>query len=249
MNGLSGQSVLITRPRGESLAEKMAALGACPRCHPVIQIQPCDDWRKPEGFDNQLFSFDWIVFVSTHGVEHFFSALENHAPSFQLPGRIAAIGNQTAASLHQRGRNVDLVPHRQDSHGLADALCSRARDGSILLIRGDRGSTVLSEALSAAKLVFEQWVVYQTVEIKDSDPEVSHLLATGKIDWVTITSSVIAQAAVNLWGSDLKRSRLASISPTTSAKLRELGYSPTAEATVYNMDGVVRSILEHPSQR
>ena len=47
-----------------------------------------------------------------------------------------------------------------------------------------------------------------------------------------------------MFGGELRRARLASISPITSATLRQLGHEPAAEAAIYTMDGVVQAIVE-----
>jgi uroporphyrinogen III methyltransferase/synthase len=52
-----------------------------------------------------------------------------------------------------------------------------------------------------------------------------------------------------MFGADLGKTRLASISPITSETLRESGYNPAVEASIYTMDGVVDAILNpgHPN--
>jgi uroporphyrinogen III methyltransferase / synthase len=58
-----------------------------------------------------------------------------------------------------------------------------------------------------------------------------------------VTSSAIARSLAALFGPDLKKAKLASISPITSGVLRELGFAPAAEATRYTTEGVVEAIL------
>ena len=77
-------------------------------------------------------------------------------------------------------------------------------------------------------------------------PEIAAALAAGRVAWVTVTSSAIARSLVKLFGNDLRRARLVSISPITSATLRELGHEPAAEASEYTMAGVVKAITEAP---
>ncbi len=60
---------------------------------------------------------------------------------------------------------------------------------------------------------------------------------------ITVTSSAIARSLAKLFGDDLRRSKLASISPLTSGVLRELSFEPAAEATEYTMAGLVEAIL------
>jgi uroporphyrinogen III methyltransferase/synthase len=46
-----------------------------------------------------------------------------------------------------------------------------------------------------------------------------------------------------MFGDDLRQSRLASLSPITSNTLRELGFEPTIEANVHNMQGLIDALL------
>ncbi len=86
-------------------------------------------------------------------------------------------------------------------------------------------------------------VVYRSVDVAKADDEIVGLIGQGRIDWVTVTSSAIARSIVQLFGKSLTRTKLASISPITSATLRELGFEPAAEAREYTMEGVVQAIL------
>ena len=88
----------------------------------------------------------------------------------------------------------------------------------------------------------EQVVAYSSTDVKQADPEVSAALAAGSIDWVTVTSSAIAQSLARLFGDKLRHARLASISPITSGALRQLGYEPAAEASEYTIRGIVEAI-------
>ena len=67
-------------------------------------------------------------------------------------------------------------------------------------------------------------------------------MASGQVDWTIVTSSAIAQSLVRLFGESLRKSKLATISPITSAALRELGYEPAVEAQEYTTTGIVTAI-------
>jgi uroporphyrinogen III methyltransferase/synthase len=93
----------------------------------------------------------------------------------------------------------------------------------------------------------DQVVAYQSTDVETADPDVAATLAAGQIDWITVTSSAIARSLVRLFGADLGRARLASISPVTSGVLRELGFAPAAEATRYTTEGLVDAIVSASS--
>ena len=107
------------------------------------------------------------------------------------------------------------------------------------MARASRGREVLAEQLAAAGAVVEQIVVYSSTDVEQPDTDVAAMLAAGRIDWVTVTSSAIARSLAKLFGDQLHRAKLASISPLTSGVLRELGYEPAVEATEYTMSGLV----------
>jgi uroporphyrinogen III methyltransferase/synthase len=102
----------------------------------------------------------------------------------------------------------------------------------------------LAEELIAAGAQVEQIVVYSSTDVEKPSPEIAAQLSAGRIDWITVTSSAIARSLAAIFGPNLARAKLASISPVTSQTLRELGYSPTAEATDFTTAGLVAAI-EH----
>ena len=102
----------------------------------------------------------------------------------------------------------------------------------------------MAEMLTAAGAHVEQTVVYQSSDVAAPEPDIAAALAEGRIDWVTVTSSAIARSVVRLFGDDLKRSRLAAISPLTAKVLSEAGFPPAVVATEYTTDGLIAAILE-----
>jgi len=124
-----------------------------------------------------------------------------------------------------------------------------ARGQRFLLARANRGREVLPEQLAAAGGTVEQIVVYVSRDIRQGDAEVTEQLRAGKIDWITVTSSAIAGSLAAAYGDDLKRARLASISPLTTAALREKGFEPAAEARQATMEGVIEAICAAGQRR
>jgi len=85
-------------------------------------------------------------------------------------------------------------------------------------------------------------VVYESTDVQGADEQITAKMAAGEITWTTVTSSAIARSLVRLFGESLRKTKLVSISPVTSATLRELGFEPATEATHYTMAGVVAAI-------
>jgi uroporphyrinogen III methyltransferase / synthase len=251
---LRGLTVLVTRPeiqKGTSLINKsvmspFSSLGAEVLFQPVIRLGDPPDWAPVDGAIARLAEFDWAVFSSANGVRFFLGRLEwlgSGAPGF-CGVKLAAIGPGTAEALAERGLHADQVPAEFRAEALADALMPFAAGKRFLLIRASRGREVLRDRLESAGAIVEQVVAYSSIDVEQADPAITERLAAGRIDWVTVTSSSIAAALIRLFGPLLRRTRLASISPVTSAVLTELGYPPAVEAREYTLPGLASAIAE-----
>jgi uroporphyrinogen III methyltransferase/synthase len=238
---------MVTRPEGprESLAEQLRQLGAEVILQPAICIGPPDDWKPVDAALARLNEFDWLVFSSANGVRYFFDrARATGSPRlFEAPPLLAAIGPGTAEELSHYGLRAALVPRQFRAEALAEALAPDARGRRFLLARASRGREVLAEQLTAAGGVVEQVVAYQSTDAEHADPAVAASLRAGRIDWITVTSSAIARSLARLFAQDLRRGKLASISPVTSETLRELGHEPAVEAAEYTISGLVAAIV------
>ncbi len=89
----------------------------------------------------------------------------------------------------------------------------------------------------------EQVVAYDSCDTESASPEIQRRMDQGEIDWVTVTSSAIAQSLGRLFGESLRNTKLASISPVTTATLESLNHTVAVEASEYNTKGVVDAIL------
>jgi len=244
---LFGTRILVTRPKDQvpDLAKPLSELGAEVLVQPVIQIEAPSCWDAVDEALDRLATYDWLAFSSSNGVRYFLDRLLSTRGDLRRLGnvRLAAIGPGTADELARYHLKADLVPEEYRAEALAEALANEASGQRFLLVRASRGREVLAETLLAAGGIVDQVVVYNNTDVVEQDPRIAEAMAAGKIDWVTVTSSTIARSLIRLFGESLKQTRLASISPVTSATLREQGYEPEAEAKEYTMEGVVEAIL------
>ena len=243
---LAGQTVMVTRPGGEddALTMLLRDMGAEVFAHPVIRISDPPDWQAVDSVLARLEQFDWIVFSSANGVQYFIERLQNMGGDFDQLRRakLAAIGPATSDALLRHRLLADVIPPEFRAESLAHALADQASGKRFLLVRASRGREILAEQLTSAGAIVEQVVAYTSSDVDQPDPDIAAMLAAGRIDWITVTSSSIARALVALFGEKLRQSKLASISPVTSTTLRELGYEPAVEAEQYTMPGLVDAI-------
>lgn len=243
---LFGVRVLVTRAAHQAgeLGAALADLGAEVLFQPAVEIAPPDNWQNVDRALAQLSSYDWLVFASANGVRSLLDRLLAKRDLRALGNiKIAAIGPGSAEELARYHLRADLVPDLYRSESLAAALASEATVGKrFLLARANRGREVLADELTSQGATVEQIVVYASRDVAEGDPEIAHALADGQIDWITVTSSAIARSLARLFGAELRNARLASISPLTSATLKELGYDVAAEADTYTTAGVIEAI-------
>lgn len=244
---LFGKKILVTRPANQAaaLAGPLAELGAEILFQPAIAISLPRDWSPVDAAVSRLSEFDWLVFSSSNGVRVLLDRVLESGKDLRVFGQIklAAIGPGTADELLRYHLQADLIPDEYRAESLAGSLTKSARGKRVLLARANRGREVLAEELAAAGGIVEPIVVYESSDTASADPHIAELLQAGKIDWVTVTSSAIARSLVRLFGDDLRKTKLATISPITSGTLRELGFEPAAEAKEYTIAGIVKAIL------
>ena len=232
---LSGRIVLLGRPagQGDDLSLAVATLGG--RCLqiPTVSIEPPASFQPLDECIRTASTYDWIVFASANGVRAFLSRLR-HA---RLDGRglgtarLAAIGPATRRALEQGGLICDLEPATYRSEGIVEALGTSLRRGRFLLVRADRGRDVMRVSLEAQGHHVTEVAAYTNRPVTLLDDATRDTLESTAIDWITVTSSSIAEAAVRLFGPHLAHWRIASISPVTSAALVACGFPPTVEAS------------------
>ena len=261
---LNGQTVLVTRAAEQSadLVQRIEAAGGRAIVHPVIEIQPAANLVALDASIERLPHFELLVFTSRNGVQFFKDRLDT--VKARLPPRIqvAAIGSSTAQLIQDLWQIEPAVPASSHSPSLADFLIGEHVEKKMLLVRGDRGSDVLDKRLAAAEVDFESVVAYRSVDVLTASPSIIEMFEAGKIDWVTATSSAIGRSVVNLFGkwlggddgvNGLKPSsraeekriaKLVSISPTTTAAIESVLGEVAAEATEFNLDGLVAAMRE-----
>ncbi|MCH2128423.1 MAG: uroporphyrinogen-III C-methyltransferase [Pirellulaceae bacterium] len=245
---LFGQRILITRPADQAtpLRQRLTSLGANVFVQPAIAIHPPDDWDEVDKVIERLCDFDWLVFSSANGVRFFLQRLSDLGHDLRRLGhtQLACIGPSTANELRRFHLRCDLIPDEYRAEALAESLSKEVSDKRVLLLRASRGREVLAERLQQVAAEVKQVVVYCSTDLETPDRQIADHIAAGRFDWVTVTSSAIARSLVALFGEDLQKARLASISPVTSNTLRELHIEPTAEAADYTIDGMVKAILQ-----
>ncbi|HEY6414555.1 MAG TPA: uroporphyrinogen-III synthase [Edaphobacter sp.] len=267
-----------TRHQASELAFELKALGAIPILIPTIEIISLETYAPLDAALARLDQYDWLIFTSANAVEVFHQRLPSPQdrvphprdglpiakmgnrksdPLFstqpKLP-RIAVIGPATAKAVQGIGLTVDLTPPRYIAESLVEALTPYAPNSRMLLIRAERARDILPEALTAAGAYLTIADAYRNRTPIESIPALQQLfsLPANYPDAITFTSASAARNLIELLETvDLTLPTvitLASIGPITSKTLRDLGHSPTIEASEPTIPALIQSLLTHLSQ-
>ncbi|MBS0201341.1 MAG: uroporphyrinogen-III C-methyltransferase [Planctomycetes bacterium] len=249
---LFGQVIGITRPedQADEVAQRAYQLGALPVLLPTIEIAPPDDWAAIDDVLCRLDKFDWIIWTSANGVRGLLDRLWSTGGDVRRLGsaKLACIGPATAAALATFSLRADVVPTEFRAESLAASLAPLVAGKRVLWARASRGRDVLPRELSNAGAILEQVVVYQNRDVTSFPAAEMGQLERGELDWIGLSSPSIARSlaqnltptARTLIGS---RTRLASISPVTTAAAIDAGLVIAAEATTYTWEGLFQAMI------
>ena len=259
---LFGRRIVVTRSRDQAgeLMDMLEERGAEAIAAPTIRIVPPEDTEPLDRAAAQVSTYDWIVFTSANGVDHFMSRVLATADVRELKGiRICTTGPSTAARLERYGIRVDLMPSEYRAEAVVAALkASGSLAGKrFLLPRGDAARDVLADELRDSGAEVADVVAYRTVLAgteREGDHDVYRMLLDRQIDAVTFTSASTVKNFVQIVGHEqavdlLRTTVVASIGPVTAEAAQQLGIETTVMPSDYTVPHLVDALVEHFSRQ
>jgi uroporphyrinogen III methyltransferase/synthase len=247
---LFGRRIVVTRTRKQAgaLSAKLRLLGADVYELPTIQVEPPENLMEFGELVRDAYQYDWLIFTSPNGVDAFFEMFYRLYSDARNIGnvKIAAIGPATAQRVKDFHLSVDMQPKEFIAEAIIDGIqeFGSVENLRFLVARAQGAREVLPKRLSELGAIVDEAIAYRTVpETKDVSGGLERFRAEGA-DLVTFTSSSTVENFLALklpWPEHLKT---ASIGPITSETMRKMGLKVDAEATRYDMDGLVEAILQ-----
>lgn len=251
---LFGKRIVVTRTREQAgeLSKALHDLGADVIELPTIKILPPEDRVEFAELVTHAHEYDWLIFTSPNGVEHFFDAFFkafDDARSLGNP-RIAAIGNGTAQKIREYRFAVDLIPERFVAEGLIEAFKKENVENlTMLWVKAAETRDVVGEGLTKLGAIVDNCIAYRTVAETEDPTGARARLEEEGADLITFTSSSTVDHFFDLgidWPEDCAA---ASIGPVTSETLRKKGQKPALEAAQHDIPGLVKAIVNHFKKR
>ncbi len=206
-----------------------------------------------------LYGYDWIVFTSVNGVEHFLNRLEAAGKDVSELDevRVCAVGSATSERLAEAFVHVDVVPEKFQAEGVFDALEAYAggrenlRNLNFLLPRAAAARDFLPRALEEAGARVDDVAAYRTVRPETTDrARVEALLVGGGVDCVTFTSSSTVRNFAQLFDTRdlsplLKGVRVACIGEVTARTAADYGLAVDIRPAESTTRALARAVADY----
>ena len=251
---LFGKRIVVTRSRTQAsmLTQRLDAMGADCMEVPVIKIvPPKDGYEALDKAIARLSEFDFLIFTSVNGVEHFFRRIEKaKLDSRHLAGlTICTIGNATAWKLAEFGIRADIVPTEFRAEGILAALEGKVKAGDkVLLARAAEARNILPEELMKQGVDVTVVHAYETVPDTTDGSELVQELEAHNIDVVTFASSSTVHNMMKLLGDNavklLESAKIAAIGAITAGTCREYGLKVDIQPERYSIVDMAKAIKE-----
>lgn len=197
-DSVSGE-VVITRPlaQADELARRVTALGRSATVFPLLDILPLPDQTPLQQALSDLGSYALIAFVSPNAIDAALAARADWPRAIPL----AVVGEGSRLALAKHGLTADnstiispTDPDRTDSETLLAELDLPALRGKqVLIVRGETGRPLLSDALRAAGVQVTLLAAYRRVAPDFNETRRRELkrLLHGQNDWIVTSSEAL----------------------------------------------------------
>jgi len=252
---LVGRTILITRAREQSgeFASRLEDLGAEVIEFPTIEIVPPLSWEELDRAIDRLQSYDWVIFTSVNGVDFFWGRLNERIKKPQVPStlKVCAIGPATARQLQEKGIQVDHIPKEFVAEAILQGFEKMAIRGKrILLARVKQARDILPKGLRILGAEVEVVEAYRTIKPRGGARRLKNILANGKVDVITFTSSSTVNHFVELLKKEdvkelLKGITIACIGPVTAQTAESLEMTVHIQPREYTIASLTQAISEY----
>jgi|GEM_PF-696406 len=254
---LTGHCIVVTRAttQAQSFCRLLEEQGADVFHFPVLEMVKVFSAEALKGFEAREDTYDGLLFTSANAVRFFMDFLQESGldseqeHAFWERLEVSCVGKKTLKALEDFGKSADWIPQKSSAVGMAEELVAteRARGRHFLFPCSAIARPELPGILQKAGALVEQLSLYgpQPTDV-DPEPLLRRLLAKG-VDAITITSPSIGKAVVEKIGlTDLTEFQTvwASIGPTTTQALQELGCEPILEASSPSVEKLVHTMIE-----
>lgn len=257
---LEGRTIVVTRAasQADEFVMELEKYGAEVVLCPTIEIKPLDSYERLDEAIEHLYGYDWLVFTSVNGVDHFLSRLnaKGHDVSALDDLKVCAIGEATAEKLREAHIHVDVIPLQFKAEGVFEALATfvggpTGLEGlNILIPRASVARDFLPKALEDAGARVDVVPAYQTTLPENLDRGRIAAMLSGSADCIAFTSSSTVRNLAQMFDTAnlshvLAGVAIASIGDITSTTAAEHGLSVSIQPTQFTIPSLAEAIANY----
>jgi uroporphyrinogen III methyltransferase/synthase len=257
---LAGRTVVVTRAQDQAneFAAELERYGANVVLCPTIEIRELENYERLDEAIEHLYGYDWLVFTSVNGVEHFFRRLKHsHRKVSDLDElKVCAIGDATADRLGDLHVHVDVIPEEFKAEGVFSAL-ERFVGGpealaglNVLIPRASVARDYLPKALEKAGARVDVVPAYRTEVPADLDRGRVAALLSGGADCIAFTSSSTVKNLARLFDTEdlsgaLAGVVIACIGDITATTATDYGLQVKIQPQQFTIPALAQAIAEY----
>ncbi len=257
---LAGRTIVITRAQNqaEEFVSELERYGAQVSLCPTIEIRELESYERLDEAIEHLYGYDWLIFTSVNGVEHFFKRLEarGHDASDLDDLKVCAIGEATADKLRDLHVHVDVIPEEFKAEGVFAALerflggREALRNLNVLLPRASVARDYLPKALEQAGARVDVVPAYRTSLPENLDRGRIAAMLAGSGDCIAFTSSSTVRNLAQLFDTqDLSEALagvvIACIGDITARTAADCGLQVRIQPREFTIPALARAIADY----
>ncbi|MEK6282241.1 MAG: uroporphyrinogen-III synthase [Acidobacteriota bacterium] len=260
---LAGRTIVVTRAvaQADEFVSELEQYGASVIVCPTIEIRQLESYQRLDEAIDHLYGYDWLIFTSVNGVDHFFRRLEatGHEASEIDDLKVCAIGEATADRLRDLQVHVDVIPEEFKAEGVFAALerfvgGQEALQGiNVLIPRASVARDYLPKALEEAGARVDVVPAYQTSLPANLDRGRIAAMLSGSADCIAFTSSSTVRNLAQLFDTvDLSNALagvvIACIGDITAKTAADHGLQVSIQPTQFTIPELARAIADYYTQ-
>jgi uroporphyrinogen III methyltransferase/synthase len=189
----SDRTILVA-PGSTEISAALQQVGFSTITWPQVAMQPPETFAGLDEAIENLFGYDWLIFVKADAARFFLSRFEQqgHDISNLDSLRVCAIGEATAAVLEQSKVHVDVVATKTYPNAVIDSIATYAGGRDLLqrlnflIPQASIGRDYLKNEFEDAEARADVIIAYQTVATVDLTRLIAlqTMLLTGSVDGV-----------------------------------------------------------------
>ncbi len=256
---LQNRNIIITRAKDQISEAKtiFKNAGAFVFDLPALIINYPDDMKPLDEVINQLYKFDWIIFLSSNGIKYLNKRLLDKGSSLKIYSdkfKIAVVGEKTAQYLSDVGINADYIPPNFIAESLVKHFPFPLKDLRVLIPRVQSGGNnlIIENFLNRGALVKEV-AAYESRCPESIPQETINALKSKKIDAILFSSGKTVKNTAFLlqkyfgreWKTILAKVKLFSIGPQTTLECQRNFGRVDKEAEKYTFEGLLKATINY----